>query len=199
MNGFEHSPAVEFGLAQVKKACAGRNAPDFTLERNPELPAQAYTLRRQDGRLQLAAGDEEGALHALLDLADSVESGGDFFPGERLHTPSVPYRGIKLNAPLDARAPSYTDCGDSAQENIAFMWEESFWQGLLDRMALQRYNALTIWNLCPFPVMTRVPEYPDAALEDVMISSFGRRDLPGAAVLHAGNEGKPGLRPADDH
>ena len=39
-------------------------------------------------------------------------------------------------------------------------------------MALQRYNALTLWNLCPFPSMVRVPEYPEAALEDVMISSF---------------------------
>ena len=174
MNDYSRSPAAAFGRAQLEKACsAAQTKVDYTLEYNGRLPAQSYDLRRDGEKVHLEAGDEEGALHALLDLADCIEAGGGgCCPEEGLHKPYILNRGIKLNAPLDARAPSYTDCGDSAQENIAFMWEESFWQGLLDRMALQRYNALTIWNLCPFPVMVRVPEYPDAALEDVMISSF---------------------------
>ena len=174
MKDFSCSPAVAFGRAQLDKACAKTNAAvEYVLEWDESLPEQSYFLQTENGRLRFRAGDEEGALHALLDAADSLEARGDLSAlREGMNTPFIKNRGIKLNVPLDARAPSYTDCGDSAQENIAFMWEESFWQGLLDRMALQRYNALTLWNLCPFPVMVRVPEYPAAALDDVMISSF---------------------------
>ena len=172
MNEFVDSAAVRFGLEQLEKSYGGKEIPEYVLGKDEKLPAQSYFVRFESGCTVLTAGDEEGALHALLDLADSAEIGDGTLLTEGLHRPYILNRGIKLNAPLDARAPSYTDCGDSAQENIAFMWEESFWQGLLDRMALQRYNALTLWNLCPFPVMCRVPEYPDAAMEDVMISSF---------------------------
>ena len=174
MKDFAQSPAVAFGREQLDKACwAAQTAVEYTLAWDENLPEQSYDLVKEGVCLRILAADEEGALHALLDMADSVEARGDLSAmREGLNTPYIKNRGIKLNAPLDARAPSYTDCGDSAQENIAFMWDESFWQGYLDRMALQRYNALTLWNLCPFPVMVRVPEYPDAALDDVMISSF---------------------------
>ena len=174
MKDFSASPAVAFGRMQLDNACANAHKPAvYTLEWDDRLPDQSYDLRSDNGCLRIRAGDEEGALHALLDMADSLEARGDLSAlREGMNVPYIQNRGIKLNVPLDARAPSYTDCGDSAQENIAFMWQESFWQGLLDRMALQRYNALTLWNLCPFPVMVRVPEYPDAALDDVMISSF---------------------------
>ena len=153
MNEFVDSPAVRFGLEQLVKSCGGKEIPEYVLGKDEKLPAQSYFVHFESGCTVLTAGDEEGALHALLDLADSAEIGEGTLLTEGLHRPYILNRGIKLNAPLDARAPSYTDCGDSAQENIAFMWEESFWQGLLDRMALQRYNALTLWNLCPFPVM----------------------------------------------
>ena len=174
MNQFSDFPAVAFGRAQLDRACGKLNVSvDYTLQLDPALPQQSYLLSRDGQALFLRAGDEEGALHALLDLADSIEAhGGEPVLPEGLQTPYILNRGIKLNVPLDARTPSYTDCGDSAQDNIVFMWDEGFWQGLLDRMALQRYNALTLWNLCPFPSMVRVPEYPDAALNDVMISSF---------------------------
>ena len=174
MKNFLDSPAVAFSRTRLEKVCGKLGVlVDYTLRLDPDLPEQSYEVHWKGQALSLRAGDEEGALHALLDLADSIEAhGGTPVLSEGLHTPYILNRGIKLNAPLDARTPSYTDCGDSAQENIAFMWDEAFWQGLLDRMALQRYNALTLWNLCPFPVMVRVPEYPDAALEDVMISSF---------------------------
>ena len=43
-----------------------------------------------------------------------------------------------------------------------------FWRELLDEMARDRFNVLTLWNLHPFPSMVKVPEYPDVALADVM-------------------------------
>ncbi len=171
---FHSSKAAAFGQQRLELACrkAGISV-SVELVRDSGLPAQAYRLTRLQNRLRLSAGDEEAAMTALLDLADSVEAlQGPPGVSEGIHRPRFQSRGIKLNVPLDARTPSYSDCGDSAQDNIAAMWSEEFWRGLIDRMVLQRYNTLTLWNLCPFPSMVRVPEYPDAALEDVMISSF---------------------------
>lgn len=172
MDDLMRSAPVLFARAQLERACreAGICA-DYSLKRDGTLTEQSCFLQISGQKYLFTAADEEAAMNALLDLADSIAAYGAprLVPG--LHTPFVRYRGIKLNVPLDARSPSYSDCGDSAQENIPFMWEESFWQGLLDRMALNRYNALTLWNLCPFPSMVRVPEYPRAALEDVMVSS----------------------------
>ena len=166
------SAPVRFARAQLEKACreAGIET-GYTLIEDTALPPKGYAFE-MDGRYhRIRAADREGAMSALLDMADSVRAYGSVMIEPGVHTPETQYRGIKFNMPLDARSPSYSDCGDSAQYNIPFMWEESFWQGLLDRMALNRYNALTLWNLCPFPSMVRVPEFPDAALDDVMVSA----------------------------
>lgn len=172
MTDFSSSAPVAFGRTQFEKVCLEADIHAvYSLRQDDSLPAQSYSLYMQEGTLQLLAADEEGAMGALLDLADSISAHREIRLSEGLHQPFIAHRGIKLNIPLDARSPSYSDCGDSAQGNIAFMWEDSFWQGLLDRMALNRYNALTLWNLCPFPSMVRVPEYPRAALSDVMVSS----------------------------
>ena len=172
MKDFTSSAPVAFGRKRLEQACRETGAAvRYTLTRDTELPEASYDFRSGKDGFALRAADAEGAMNALLDLADSLSAFGCVRVKEGLHAPSVRFRGVKFNIPLDARSPSYTDCGDSAQYNIPFMWKESFWQGLMDRMALNRYNALTLWNLCPFPSMVRVPEYPAAALEDVMVSS----------------------------
>ena len=52
------------------------------------------------------------------------------------------------------------------------MWDLSFWQAYLDELARTRYNVLSLWNKHPFPSMVKVPDYPDVALEDVMIADI---------------------------
>ena len=169
---FASSAPVRFARARLEQAEreTGVRA-DAVLRRDGTLPEQSFFLQKTGSGLLVRAADDEGAMNALLDLADSLSVHGRPQMDEGLHRPYIPCRGIKLNVPLDARTPSYTDCGDSAQCNIPFMWDEAFWQGFLDRMALNRYNTLTLWNLCPFPSMVRVPEYPNAALDDVMVSA----------------------------
>ena len=170
---FSSSSPVVFAAEQLRGTCASRSlpCPAFTLHQDPALPARAYRAHREGQAFMIAASDEEGAMNAVLDLKDSIEAYGTPQLKEGTVSPCIGCRGIKLNVPLDVRSPSYTDCGDSAQYNIAAMWDEGFWRGLTDRLALMRYNTLTLWNLCPFPSMVRIPEYPDAALEDVAVSS----------------------------
>ena len=72
---FHSSKAAAFGQQRLELACrkAGISV-SVELVRDSGLPAQAYRLTRLQDRLRLSAGDEEAAMTALLDLADSVEA-----------------------------------------------------------------------------------------------------------------------------
>jgi hypothetical protein len=112
--------------------------------------------------------DPAGAMYGGLELAEAVQlANGLSGVTNRQINPYLEKRGIKFNIPLDARSPSYSDDSDSAQANIAHMWETNFWTGMLDNMARHRYNMISLWSLHPFASMVRVPEYPNVALADV--------------------------------
>ena len=168
------SEAAEFAAGRLREVLNQKKVSlSLTVSLGMDISGQGYRLSEGDGGFVLLAGGESGAMYGLMDIADHVACTGTakgMKLGEKL--PYIKKRGIKLNVPLDARTPSYTDCGDSAQQNIANMWDMDFWRGLLDRMALARYNVLTLWNLCPFPSMVSVPEYPRAALCDVMRGAY---------------------------
>jgi hypothetical protein len=112
--------------------------------------------------------DAVGAMYGGLELAETVQlANGLGSATNRQINPYLEKRGIKFNIPLDARSPSYSDDSDSAQANIANMWEKDFWSAKLDAMARHRFNLLSLWSLHPFPSLVRVPEYPNVALADV--------------------------------
>ena len=58
--------------------------------------------------------------------------------------------------------------GDVGQENIEHMWDFEFWKAFINAAATHRYNLISRWNLHPFPLLVKVPEYPDVALDDVV-------------------------------
>jgi hypothetical protein len=132
---------------------------------------QAYSIRRknEDGHATYAviAATPEGVLYGGLDLAEAVRLGTLADLKDSDHAPYIERRGIKFNIPLDLRTPSYSDSSDAFQQNIPEMWSMDFWREFLDEMARHRYNALTLWNLHPFPSIVKVPEFPDVALDDV--------------------------------
>lgn len=111
--------------------------------------------------------DTTGIMYAGLSLAETIAQDGIEGIEEADCEPYIGKRGLKMNIPLDARTPSYADCGDAAQNNIEVVWDINFWKQHLDAMARDRYNTITLWNAHPFPSMVKVPEYPDIALEDV--------------------------------
>lgn len=137
----------------------------------PPAASQSYALRRRaEGRRNTyaaLAADEDGAMYGGLDIAEAIRLGTLARMADTVHTPYIARRGIKFNIPLDARTPSYSDAGDSAQQNIPEMWSMDFWREFLDEMARDRYNVLSLWSLNPFPSLVKVPEYPGVALDDV--------------------------------
>jgi hypothetical protein len=136
------------------------------------LVSQGYSIQRiattSATNWWVIGKDTAGAMYGGLELAESVQLGNGLSGVTNRQTnPYLDKRGIKFNIPLDARSPSYSDDSDSAQANIGNMWETNFWTGMLDKMARDRYNLLSLWSLHPFPSMVRLAEYPEVALADV--------------------------------
>ena len=121
----------------------------------PNAAAQAYAIRKHSagGEVTYAvlAADATGAMYGGLDLAEAVRLETLVSVTDSDHAPFIANRGIKFNIPLDARTPSYSDAGDSAQQNIPVVWDIGFWHEFLDELARQRYNVISLWNLHPFP------------------------------------------------
>jgi len=137
----------------------------------PHAVVQAYAIRKQSALGEVTytvlAADATGAVYGGPDLAEALRLGTLASVTGSDHAPFIANRGIKFNIPLDARTPSYSVAGDSAQQNIPVVWDIGFWHEFLDELARQRYNVISLWNLHPFPSMVRVPDYPDIALPHV--------------------------------
>src|SRR5688572_9015840 len=136
-----------------------------------EIRAEGFSLRRVTrGKQQvivITSRDPGGAMYGGLELAEQIRTRGVTGVIDTDRNPYMSMRGTKFNIPLDLRSPSYTDMSDSAQENIATVWDFDFWREYLDGLARHRYNYVSLWNLHPFPSMVKVPEFPDVALDDV--------------------------------
>src|SRR5688572_15747759 len=133
--------------------------------------AEGFSLRRikngDELQIHVFANDAAGAMYGALELAEQIRTRGVEGVSDTDRNPYMPLRGTKFNIPLDLRTPSYSDMSDSAQANIATVWDFEFWRAYLDQLARDRYNYVSLWNLHPFPSMVKVPTYPDVALNDV--------------------------------
>jgi hypothetical protein len=163
---------IRIVLTTLHSAPVNQELEQKDMEPIPTLSPQGYAIRIKHGDdhtlCWVIGADPAGAMYGGLAFADAVNTGENIKQISNHHkNPFISNRGIKFNIPLDARTPSYSDNGDSAQHNIAEMWSMDFWEEFLDEMALHRFNTLSLWNLHPFPSMVQVPEYPDIALQDI--------------------------------
>ncbi|WP_104137563.1 hypothetical protein [Arthrobacter sp. ZGTC131] len=138
---------------------------------DPSLDEQGYEIARSGTAdsldIRVVGGGRAGLLYGLLHVAEISRDLGVHCVSSESASPDIRHRGIKFNVPLDARTPGYADDGDAAQANVAIVWELDFWRELFDRMAGERYNLISLWNLHPFPSMVRVPGFENVALADV--------------------------------
>lgn len=139
----------------------------FALVEDGALRPEGFSLKGKAGAYSIEARDEAGLLYGLQELAEQVRLYGWEEVKETLKNPYMELRGIKLNIPLDARTPSYTDASEVAQQNIPTVWDMDFWRSFIDLMADYRYNFVSLWSLHPFPSLVKVPGYDDVALDEV--------------------------------
>jgi hypothetical protein len=132
---------------------------------------QCYSIRiitnGKQKNIYILTGESTAAMYGALDIAEAIQCNSIDGLKESDNVPYLKNRGIKFNLPLDLRTPTYSDPGDAHQHNITDVWDLSFWQSYFDEMAVHRYNIMTWWSLQPFPSMVKVPEFPDAALNNV--------------------------------
>ena len=199
------SPLVEFAAEEIKTALGANGFavsllvpdaapaggdPRVILELKPDsgIAAQGYAIRAGPGKAWRVTGsDEAGVMYGGLQVAEDVRLGkGLAGVRDADGRPAIARRGLKFNIPLDARTPSFDDSGDSAQTNIAEMWNFDFWREFLDDMACHRYNVLSLWNPHPFPSMVRLPDYPDVALDGVCVTTLPVTSKAGSIGDHMG-------------
>ncbi len=158
--------ALDYILGQTSKSIDG--TVNLKLKSEKGIEPQGYKRNCLDDTITIYASEEAGFMYGILDLEKEISHhNGIEGIADREVTPYIKKRGIKFNIPLDVRTPSYSDASDSAFHNIEHMWEFDFWTEFLDRMALNRYNVLSLWSLSPFPSIVKIPKYPEVALDDV--------------------------------
>lgn len=169
------SPLVRFGVSELEAvASTSPSVPNLKIQLQVSglYADQSYKID-QRGKKLVITGDELGVMYGALEVAEWVKTGRDLsLLNGKTGEPFVTNRGLKFNIPLDARAPSYDDTGDAAQQNILHMWDMTFWKAFFDHMARFRYNVLSLWSPNPFQVMTKLPGYPELALDDVYVTTL---------------------------
>lgn len=172
---------VEFGLMEIGQALAETGRGTVTQEgisweilpAAANLKSEGFLLKKQGKGIIIQGLDEAGLMYGCLELAEQIRLYGLENIKETVKNPYMELRGSKFNIPLDMRTPSYTDASDAGQQNIAHMWDMSFWKEYIDNLSRHRFNYISLWNLHPFPSMVSVPDYPDVALDDVYRSTGG--------------------------
>ena len=173
---------VEFGAAELEAALRGRAGETRVVLTVAGTGApEGFRVRVSSGgaarEIRIEGADAAGAMYGAMEVAETLRLGGPAAVQDLERAPHLRVRGMKLNVPLDVRTPSYSDPSDAAQQNIATMWDLAFWRELIDRLARERFNLVTLWSLHPFPSLVRVPEYPDVALADVRRSTTAWAEL----------------------
>ncbi|MEJ7677379.1 MAG: Ig-like domain-containing protein [Segetibacter sp.] len=158
----------------------------------PSASSEGYSIRKKADSTKtdwyIIGADKNGALYGGQDFIRSVQLYGFKSIKDHSKKPYILNRGIKFNIPLDARTPGYSDNSDAAQKNIANMWDINFWHEFLDNMARNHFNMLSLWSLAPFPSFADVPEYPNAAINDIKKTTYplsGFKSLNGTNMSNA--------------
>lgn len=130
----------------------------ITFNIDSELPtAESYRIEFENHQLNIFSSHINGALYAVSDLREQLNSGEDQFPFKIINTPSFPVRAIKFNLPWSAYR-------ESASMNIheETCRDPEFWKSFLDMMLENRFNTLLLYNKHPFPFMIKLSDYPEA-------------------------------------
>lgn len=122
------------------------------------LAPEAYVATPAADVLSINGGDGRGLIYGALSVAEQLRGGtalGDLAP--MAEQAALPFRAIKHNLPWDSyRSSSALDLHYDTVRDV------EYWEAFLDMMAENRFNALTLWNLHPFPYMIKAKNFPEA-------------------------------------
>lgn len=158
---------VHFAIEHLKKETGTTKIQFELLASDTDLEPEGFRIVGAKESTTIQAIDQAGLMYGGLELLEHIRSGNFDSELSTLQNPYMQMRGCKLNIPLDARTPSYTDASDAGQQNIPNVWDFEYWRDYIDHMAEARFNFVSLWTLNPFPSLVRVPGYEDVSLDDV--------------------------------
>ncbi|MFC1761096.1 carbohydrate-binding family 6 protein [Planctomycetota bacterium] len=166
-------PQVMFAYDEIQGSLTTRGESAkvaLQIDETADLKPEGFMIRQEGDLIMVIGKDPAGVMYGGLDLAETIRSEGVGAIKKKKQNPYMQMRGIKFNIPLDARSPTYSGFSDSTEKNTVEMWSMAFWREYIDTLAKYRYNYVSLWAVHPFPVMVKVPDYPDVALDDVKLS-----------------------------
>ena len=124
------------------------------------LDEEGFQLSRSSAggtdRLYVFAPDETGGMYGILEVAEQFSHHGNVASIMTMkRTPRFPFRAIKFNLPWSSYRTH-----ESLRANLEVCKDTAFWKSFIDMMAVNRFNALTLWNIHPFPYMIRPQSFP---------------------------------------
>ncbi|QDK79928.1 hypothetical protein EXU85_15445 [Spirosoma sp. KCTC 42546] len=182
---YDHSlPQAEYAVRMLEKTfqkqgqSSRKEASEYVIRLSLNATAirkEAYSIQHAGNQITIEGGDERGLLYGCLSLCDEVKNGVSLQKIRASHDQTnLPFRAIKFNLPWDA----YRE-GEAMSLHQETCRDLRFWEAFLDMMAQNRFNALTLWNLHPFPYMIRPTNFPEA-------SPFPEAELAGWQALYRG-------------
>lgn len=133
-----------------------------TLALNPKLGAESYDVAPKTEALTIAAGDGRGLIYGAFSVVEQLENGTALKALQKAHdAPTVRFRAIKFDLPWDSyRASAAID------QHYATVKDAKYWEAFFDMLARNRFNAITLSNLAPWPYMVRTEGFPQASSFD---------------------------------
>jgi hypothetical protein len=149
---------------------------DFTVALSLEpnkLASEAFVIAAKRDSLTVTGGDGRGLIYGSLAVVEQIDGGVQMRDlKSAAEQPAVAFRAIKFDLPWDSyRASAALD------QHKATVRDIRFWTAFLDMMARNRFNAITLSNLHPWPYMVRTKGFPEA-------SPFNERDFEEWRHLH---------------
>lgn len=125
-----------------------------------QLAPESFEIRKGvssiNAQVLVLSLDERGAIYGVLELAERVKAAKSLVNIEPclIHA-RFPFRALKFNLPWSSYRKN--ECFELQHNCVKDL---SFWEQFLNMMLENRYNALTLWNLHPFPFMVRTKNFP---------------------------------------
>ncbi len=123
------------------------------------LVTEAFSIAPRRGRIAITGGDERGLIYGALSLAEDLRNGIELRRAvARNEAPKLMLRAVKFDLPWDTYRHS-----EALDLHDEMCRDPRYWEAFLDMMAENRLNALSLWNLHPYPFMIVPRNYPEAS------------------------------------
>lgn len=128
------------------------------LKINDTCSAESYCVESHSNTIVVTGGDKTGLIYGGFDVEEQLRFGSDLSAVLcRRQEPDLAFRALKFNLPWFAYRSN-----EAITQHYETCKSLDFWESFLDMMVQNRFNALTLWNLHPFPYMIRPTHFPYA-------------------------------------